>query len=84
LFSHHEELFTRTKLSTPRAIAAIITCIAITRQDMLVSLEVLITYKPQNEIDTINDILDWNFYYISIGTKNIQTEFCVACVLRPQ
>ena len=50
LFSHQEESFTRTKLSTPRAIAAIITCIiAITRQHILVSLEVLINYKPQNK-----------------------------------
>jgi len=42
-------LFTRTKLRTPRAIATIITCMAITRQDILVSLENLITNKPQNK-----------------------------------
>ena len=45
----NEDLFTRTKLGTPRTIATIITCIAITRQDILVSLEVLITNKPQNK-----------------------------------
>lgn len=43
LFSHQGELFTRTKLSTPRATAAIIICIAIGRQDVLVSLEAPIT-----------------------------------------
>ena len=49
LYSHRGELFTRTKLSTPRATATIITCIALTRHHILVSLEVPITSKPQNE-----------------------------------